>query len=114
MAGAFSKELAVEDDQEQSQSEEGSSRGAARVRLRRRVALMVEHVQAIDGLLRDLQTALESTDAGAVGPPQLKALQDVSEILRECQQLSFSNASELIREMEGHPAGPDDGAQDRA
>jgi hypothetical protein len=114
MAGTFPKELAVETDQEQLQFGEGGSRGAARVRLRRRVALMVEHVQAIDSLLRDLQAALESTDAGAVGPPQLKALQDVSEILRECQQLSFSNASELIREMEGHPGGPDDGAQDRA
>jgi hypothetical protein len=65
---------------------------------------MVEHIQAIDGLLRDLQAALESADTSFVGPPQLKALQDVSEILRECQQLAFSNASELIREMEGPPA----------
>jgi len=65
---------------------------------------MVEHIQAIDGLLRDLQAALESADTSFVGPPQLKALQDVSEILRECQQLAFSNASELIREIEGPPA----------
>jgi hypothetical protein len=75
---------------------------------------MLEHVQAIDGLLRELQSALDSADPTSVGARQLKALQDVSEILRECQQLAFSNASELIREMEGQPGDADDGSAEEA
>jgi hypothetical protein len=80
--------------------ESADSQDAIRTRLQRRVALMMEHVQAIEGLLEGLQTALQDPATTSLGQAQVKALQDVSDILRECQQLAFSNASDIIRETE--------------
>jgi hypothetical protein len=80
--------------------ESADSPDAIRTRLQRRVALMMEHVQAIEGLLDGLQTALQDPAATSLGQAHVKALQDVSDILRECQQLAFSNASDIIRDTE--------------
>jgi len=80
--------------------ESADSQDAIRTRLQRRVALMVEHVQAIEGLLDGLQTALQDPANSSLGQVHVKALQDVSDILRECQQLAFSNASDIIRDTE--------------
>lgn len=77
-----------------------------RTRIRHRLAMMVEHVRAIEGLLLGLQSALQGPDAASASPAQLKALQDISDILRECQQLAFANASDLIREVEGRSSDP--------
>lgn len=74
--------------------------------------MMAEHIQAIGGLLRELHAALDTPDPASVGPPQLKALQDISEILRECQQFAFSSASELIREMDSRPSDAKDASSD--
>jgi hypothetical protein len=80
--------------------ESTDSPDAIRTRLQHRVALMVEHVQAIEGLLDGLQTALQDPATSSLGQAHVKALQDVSDILRECQQLAFSTASDIIRDTE--------------
>jgi hypothetical protein len=80
--------------------ESTDSLDAIRTRLQRRMALMMEHVQAIEGLLEGLQAVLRDPATTSLGQAHLKALQDVSDILRECQQLAFSNASDIIRETE--------------
>lgn len=90
--------------------ESADSQDAIRTRLQHRVALMVEHAQAIEGLLDGLQTALQDPATSSLGQAHVKALQDVSDILRECQQLAFSTASDIIRDTEESSRSSDAGS----